>query len=243
MSAPRFYVPAPVTPGQAMSLPEAAAHHALRVLRLAAGDVVTLFDGHGGEYPARIVTAMRDTVTLSVGTHCDIERESTLCITLAQGISRGERMDYTVQKATELGVVGIVPLATARSEVRLEGERALRRRDHWQSIVTAACAQCGRNRVPPVLPVERMTDWLARPGPATTRLVLDPDASDGLRGITFAAPIVLLVGPEGGLTPDEIAAARTRGYRSVRLGPRILRTETAALAALVALQTQAGDFD
>lgn len=240
---PRFYLPCAITPDTPITLPEASAHHAARVLRLAVGDAVTLFNGAGGEWSGRIHRIGKREVVVHVLAWHDIARETPLQITLAQGISSGERMDYTLQKAVELGVTAIQPIACARSVVRLAGERADKRRSHWQNLVIAACEQCGRNRVPEVAAIMPLADWLARPATAATRLMLAADAQHTLHILSRpSGPVVILAGPEGGLAPDEYAAAQSAGFMPVRLGPRILRTETAALAALAAMQTLWGDF-
>ena len=219
------------------------AHHVAHVLRLAAGDALIVFDGRGHEYPAVIERIAKSRVTLRVSEPIPVDRESPLAVTLAQGISSGERMDYTIQKAVELGVRTIQPLAVERSVVRLTAERAAKRVAHWQAIAIAACEQSGRNVVPDVLPVAAYTSWLATTGPSDVRLTLSPSASSRLRSLARpAAPVVLLIGPEGGLAPRELEDAATAGFESVRLGPRVLRTETAALAALAAMQTLWGDF-
>ena len=242
----RLYVPGELVPGRAYALPQPQAHHATRVLRLKAGDAVTLFNGGGAEYGAMVTRVAGDAVIVKVGDARDCARESPLEIVLGQALSSGERMDYTVQKAVELGVAAIHPLAAARSVVRLTGERAEKRVAHWQSVVVSACEQSGRNRVPPVAPVAELAAWLARPvaGEAgALRLLLSPAGATRLRDLPRpAAFIVLLAGPEGGFTPEEEAAARHCSFTPVRLGPRVLRTETAAVAALAALQALWGDF-
>ena len=242
----RLYVPGELVPGRAYALPQPQAHHATRVLRLKAGDAVTLFNGGGAEYGAMVTRVAGDAVIVKVGDARDCARESPLEIVLGQALSGGERMDYTVQKAVELGIAAIHPLAAARSVVRLSGERAEKRVAHWQSVVVSACEQSGRNRVPPVAPVAELAAWLARPvaGEAgALRLLLSPAGATRLRDLPRpAAFIVLLAGPEGGFTPEEEAAARHCSFTPVRLGPRVLRTETAAVAALAAMQALWGDF-
>ena len=242
----RLYVPGELVPGRAYALPPQQAHHATRVLRLKAGDAVTLFNGDGAEYDAVVARVAGNAVTVKVGDARDGARESPLEIVLGQALSSGERMDYTVQKAVELGVAAIHPLAAARSVVRLAGERAAKRVAHWQAVAISACEQSGRNRVPPVAPVAELAAWLARPaagGAGALRLLLSPAGATGLRDLPRpAASIVLLAGPEGGFTPEEEAVARHCRFTPVRLGPRVLRTETAAVAALAALQALWGDF-
>ena len=241
----RFHFPGRLGNGSEVRLPSEAAHHAVRVLRLSVGEPVVLFDGSGGEFEARITRIDRGEVSVKTGAHRPVERESQLHIQLVQGLSSGERMDITLQKAVELGVAAIQPVATQRSVVKLKDERAQRRMEHWQHLVVAACEQCGRNRVPDVLPLLDFADWLARLAPAAhdqTRLLLSPAAKLPLKQLAPSAHLMLLIGPEGGLSPDEIQLAQSRGFRQVRLGPRILRTETAALAALSAVQALWGDF-
>jgi len=242
----RIFFSGELRPRSECRLPPAQAHHVVRVLRLAQGDALTLFNGDGAEYDAVVARVAGDSVTARIGESRGCARESPLEIVLGQALSSGERMDYTVQKAVELGVAAIHPVAAARSVVRLTGERAEKRVAHWQSVVVSACEQSGRNRVPPVAPVAELAAWLARPvagGESALRLLLSPGGETGLRGLPRpAAAIVLLAGPEGGFTPEEEAAARHCGFTPVRLGPRVLRTETAAVAALAALQALWGDF-
>ncbi len=242
MPSPRFYLDQTLAPGARFSLPPGPARHAARALRLAAGDAITLFDGRGGEYAARIERIHRDEVAVSVGSFTDVERESPLQIVLAQGISSGERMDYTLQKAVELGIAAIQPIAARRSVVKLAGERIERRVAHWQGVVAAACEQCGRNRVPPVAAPLPLAHWLAAPR-AGRLLFLSPSAAARLTDLPApTAADCLVAGPEGGFEVDELAALEAVGAIPVRLGPRVLRTETAALAALAAMQALWGDF-
>ncbi|HEV8261300.1 MAG TPA: 16S rRNA (uracil(1498)-N(3))-methyltransferase [Burkholderiales bacterium] len=245
-SGARFYFPGKLGNGSEVRLPPEAAHHAARVLRLAVGETVTLFDGHGGEFEARITRMDRGEVTIKTGAHLDVERESPLHIRLVQGLSSGDRMDITLQKAVELGVAAIQPVATERSVVKLKDERAQRRAEHWQNLVISACEQCGRNRVPEVSPLMSLPDWLAQLDmPAAddeARLLLSPAATVRLKVLSPAQRMTLLVGPEGGLSPGETQLAQSRGFSAVRLGPRVLRTETAALATLSAIQALWGDF-
>lgn len=223
-------------------MPEPVARHAVRVLRLPPGAPMTLFDGRGGEYPARIQRIERERVFAELGAWQEIERESSLAVTLVQAVQAGEKMDFTVQKAVELGVRDIVPVESRRSVVRLAGERAARRVAHWQGVAASACEQCGRNQVPIVAPLEKLEHWLARPAPGGLRLMLAPDAEACLVDLPASAAVQLLIGAEGGLDPQEVIAARQAGFVPVRLGPRVLRTETAGLAALAALQVLWGDF-
>lgn len=241
--APRFFAGAALRAGGTTQLPEEAAHHAVHVLRLRAGDALTLFDGRGGEYAGRIAAIERLRVTVDVLAHRAIERESPLAVTLVQGVSSSEKMDFTLQKATELGVAALQPVLAARSTGRITGERAAQKRTHWQRVAIAACEQCGRNRVPEVLaPLELEAYCRARaPG---TALLLSPGAQLGLReaAARLQGAAALAAGPEAGFTAAEEAMLAQAGFVPVRLGPRVLRTETAALAALAALNAIAGDF-
>lgn len=243
---PRFHCPMPLAAGTQADLPERVAHHASRVLRLRRGDGLTLFNGCGGEYAARIVGSERSRVTVEVLEWRASERESPLSITLVQALQTGEKMDLTVQKAVELGVRRIVPVISRRSVVRLADQRAVRRLEHWRGVVVAACEQCGRNQLPELLAPESLENWLARSAePGVLRLLLAPTGRQSLTSMptpTADQRIELLVGAEGGLAPEEIEMASLGGFLSVRLGPRILRTETAGLAALTAIQFLWGDL-
>lgn len=242
MTAPRFYLDQPLAPGARFSLPPGPARHAARALRLAVGDTVILFNGQGGEHTARIERIQKDGVAVCVIGFAAVERESRLRVMLAQGISSGERMDYTLQKAVELGVAAIQPIAARRSVVKLAGERADRRVAHWQGVVASACEQCGRNQVPPVAAPLTLAHWLGRQNDGRL-LFLSPLAEARLADLPQPdAMDCLVAGPEGGFEADEIAALHAAGAVPVRLGPRVLRTETAALAALAAMQALWGDF-
>jgi 16S rRNA (uracil1498-N3)-methyltransferase len=241
-AGPRLYCELPLSPGAEIALPEAAARHAVTVLRLQSGDTLTLFNGEGGEYGASLIAVNKREARVRLTQFHPVERESPLQITLALGISAGERMDYSLQKATELGVTSIQPLATERSVVKLAGERADKRLQHWQHVVIAACEQCGRNRVPPVAPVQKLFSYLAAVERTRRLLMLAPGAATPMKRSAPASSVVLLVGAEGGLAPAEYAAAVANGFEAVSLGPRILRTETAPLAALAVLQALWGDL-
>lgn len=243
MNSPRFYCREALAPGAQIALPAPVARHAVRVLRLGVGAPLCLFDGRGGEYPATLTHIERDQAFATLGAWLDIERESSLNMTLIQAIQAGEKMDYTIQKAVELGVTHIVPVESRRSVSRLSGERAAKRVAHWQGVAAAACEQCGRNQVPIIAPVEKLEAWLARPAPAgSARLMLAPDGPQTLETLTRPTHIQLLIGAEGGLDPQEILAAASAGFAPIRLGPRILRTETASLAAVSVMQALWGDF-
>lgn len=242
-SVPRLYLPGDIPAHGVCPVPPEQSHHLAHVLRLQAGDAVIAFDGLGHEYDGTIARISKGRVTLNVGDPRPVDRESPLEVVLAQGISSGERMDYTVQKAVELGVHAIQPLTAERSVVRLDQDRASRRVAHWQAVAVAACEQCGRNRVPEVLPVAVLNTWLGLVPANAMRLTLTPGASVRLREIARPqSTLVLLAGPEGGLSAREHENAIATGFTAVRLGPRVLRTETAALAALAAMQTLWGDF-
>jgi len=242
MNLPRFYCREALSPGAHVDLPEPVARHAVRVLRLPPGAPMVLFDGRGGEYLAHIERIERDRVVAELASWNDVERESSLGITLVQALQAGDKMDFTIQKAVELGVSGIVPVDSRRSVLRLAGERAAKRVAHWQGVAAAACEQCGRNQVPIVSPLERLDQWLARPADGVLRLMLAPDAETTLADLAPAKHVQLLIGAEGGLDPQEVIAAQQSGFQAVRLGPRVLRTETAGLAALAALQALWGGF-
>jgi 16S rRNA (uracil1498-N3)-methyltransferase len=238
----RFHTEAALRAGGVSLLPEDAAHHAVHVLRLHAGDEITLFNGHGGEYAGRIAAIERLRVQVDVLAHRAVERETPLAVTLVQGVSAGEKMDFTVQKATELGVAAVQPVVAARSTGRITGERAALKRTHWQRVAIAACEQCGRNRVPQVLPVLPLAQFCTGSAAEGTRLLLSPLAGLGLRAAKLDGAVALAAGPEAGFTAEEEALLAEAGFLPVRLGPRVLRTETAALAALAALNALAGDL-
>ena len=251
MRIPRFYFPNSLSLGARVVLPPDAAHHALRVLRLGENDPLRLFNGDGCEYRARIVHLDKQGVMVLVESAAPLSCESPLDVLLVQGISSGERMDYTLQKSVELGVGAIQPIQAERSVVKLSGERMLKRMQHWQSVVASACEQSGRNVVPEVRPVMSLMDWLSaqdsgfgiQDSGAVLRIHLAPDAESSLRDLAKpAGPVVLAVGPEGGFSENEHTALRQGGYVAVKLGPRVLRTETAALAALSAMQILWGDY-
>lgn len=243
MRLTRCYVPPPLAAGQSRQLPQEVATHVARVLRARAGQLLTLFDGRGGEYDATIVQIDRRGVRVQIEVHRATERESPLPVTLLQALARGERMDFIVQKATELGVTAIIAMGGDRSVVRLEGEGLARRCEHWRAVAISACEQCGRNRIPTISATADLASACAQLDAASVRLLLAPDADQTLIALApQAARIALAVGPEGGFSDEERSLARQQGFQSCRLGPRVLRTETAPLAALAALQAVAGDF-
>jgi 16S rRNA (uracil1498-N3)-methyltransferase len=239
---PRFYVDAPLRAGGSCTLPEDSAHHAVHVMRLREGDEATLFNGRGGEYAARVASIQRLRIALDVLEHRAIERESPLQVALVQGVSSSDRMDYTVRKAVELGVAAIHPVLAMRSVARPKGERADNRRAHWQKVAISACEQCGRNRIPQVLPLVSLEDYLRQPAEAF-KLLLSPRSEVAFsRAVEGKTSFILAAGPEAGFDADEEAAFAAAGFTPVKLGPRVLRTETAALAALAALSALRGDF-
>lgn len=243
MRTPRIFHPEPLLANSRVALEDNAARHVGRVLRLGRGAELVLFDGSGGEFPAHIVEGDKRAVWVVCGERHDIDCESPLTITLAQGISKGERMDYTIQKAVELGVSRIAPINTERSVVNLRGERLDKRLEHWRGVIISACEQCGRNILPQLMPVMNLTEWLRQPIHGTG-LLLDHRAETGIGTLRLSeVGCTLLIGPEGGLSELERTAVQREGYQGIRLGPRVLRTETAALTALAAIQSHWGDLN
>lgn len=251
---PRFFVgtaDARLAADTDYELPEAVVRHA-QVLRLVPGDAITLFDGRGGSHAATLVDLGKRHAVARIGAHDTTEAELPFRVTLAQGLAGGDKMDWLIEKAVELGVTAIQPLHASRSVVRLTGDRALKRQAHWQALVEAACEQCGRNRLPEVAPVANLESWLGRSGnnsESGERLLLSPRATHSLPALAasrraewLAGGVTLLIGPEGGLSPDEESAALKAGFTTVSLGPRILRTETAGLACLATLNAILGGF-
>jgi len=240
---PRFHCPIPLTTGQQLDLPAGAARH-VQVLRMQPGDTLTVFNGEGGEFEATIDRMGRSNVGVTIGAHSTVEREARRAIHLAIGMPANERMDWLVEKAAELGVASIQPLMTERTVLRLEGERAAKKTAHWQSVAVAACEQCGRNRVPVIHPVISFSGWVRRVaagGSPHTRFLLSlRTGSLPLHDITadparISASVMFLSGPEGGLGNSEEDTAIAAGFAPVSLGARVLRAETAALAALTLL--------
>ncbi|TAN08656.1 MAG: 16S rRNA (uracil(1498)-N(3))-methyltransferase [Rhodanobacteraceae bacterium] len=239
----RLFVDTPLRVGLELALPATAAQHAVRVLRLRAGDAVTLFNGDGHQYPAQLSTIAPGVTRARVATVESPARESPLRVTLLQALARGEKMDWIVQKATELGVARVAPIVTARSEVKLDAARAAKRLEHWRAIAIGACEQCGRNTVPRIDVAGSLEAFLAANAATDARFVLQPGDATRIRSLTPPpTPVTLAVGPEGGFGEDDLAALRAAGYGALSLGPRILRTETAGIAALAALQAMLGDF-
>ncbi len=242
MASPRIFCDTRLGPGAQFALPPDAAQHVGKALRLRVGDALVVFDGSGGEYDAAIQRMDREVVDVKVGAFRAGDRASPLSVGLVQGLPEADKMDWILQKAVELGVGWIQPVACERSVVRLSGERAARRESHWRRVVIAACEQCGRNRLPELRPTLAFRDWAAAPAGAE-RWILAPGAGEPLVAQPApAGPVELLVGPEGGFSEREIDIAATIGCRALSLGPRVLRTETAPLAALAAMQALWGDF-
>jgi 16S rRNA (uracil1498-N3)-methyltransferase len=246
MRTTRIHVALELGSERELLMPPAASAHLLRVLRLRPGAALTLFNGQGGEYAAQLLAAEKGQARVHVGAFSNVERESPLQLRLLQGIARGERMDLIVQKATELGVNEIVPLSCEFSVVRLAAHALARRQERWQAVANAACEQCGRNRPPAVREIVELDAACAgvASGEAGLRLMLVPEASESLSALARVTlkHATLLVGPEGGLSGREQLLAQRAGFRACRLGPRTLRTETAPIAALAALQALAGDL-
>lgn len=239
----RLHAELPLAVGAELALPPQAGEHATRVLRLSAGDPLVLFNGDGCDYAATICVIGKRDVTVRVSACRLLDNESPLPLILAQGVARGDKMDLIVQKATELGVAGIVPLLTERAEVKLDPTRSLKRLLHWRAVAASACEQSGRARLPEIRPATTLAAWLdtlADDGPL--RLALLPDATLACRDLRFSlAGGILVAGPEGGLAERDVAALRGAGFAGLRLGPRILRTETAGMAAIASLQALHGD--
>ena len=244
MRIPRLYQFPLAEQDSEIDLNEVAARHVLSVLRLKPGAALILFDGLGHMHSAQLLRATRTEVRVQIGQALQGDVESNLDVSIALGVSRGERMDLAIQKSVELGAARIIPLMTERTMVKLNGDRAERRLAHWRGIVIAACEQCGRNQLPQITPACRLEQWLAQLCDDNQRLMPDPQAERGLRTIEHAAgrPITLFIGPEGGLSDAERALAQKYGFTGVRLGPRVLRTETAVIAALSAVMTLWGDL-
>ncbi|MBM7454325.1 16S rRNA (uracil1498-N3)-methyltransferase [Oceanisphaera litoralis] len=242
MRIPRIHEPSPLATGQELNLSEDCANHVGRVLRMQAGQTLALFNGEGGQYAAEIVEAGKKSVRVRVGQFSADELESPLHFHLGQVVSRGDKMEFTIQKSVELGVNVITPLFSSRCGVKLSGERLEKKLQQWQNIAIAACEQCGRNRVPVIRPAMSLEQWLAE-DTAELKLNLHPRADHSVNTLPPPeAGVRLLIGPEGGLSDEEIVTARERGFIDILLGPRVLRTETAALTAITALQCRFGDL-
>jgi 16S rRNA (uracil1498-N3)-methyltransferase len=233
---PRFFCPNLLATGLTLNLPAGAARHA-QVLRLQPGDVITLFNGEGGEFEANVTRMGRSDVEVEVGAHRVLEREAARAVHLLVGITANERMDWLVEKATELGVASITPLVAERSVLKLKGERAEKKLAHWQGVAVAAAEQCGRNRVPTVHPAVTLKEWLALAKPGERWVLSLSAGTQALSGLRGTSDVTVLSGPEGGLSPSEEASALVAGFVPVTLGPRVLRAETAPLAVLAVCAT------
>ena len=243
MRSTRHYIDAPLSVGARLSLPEAAFAHLVRVLRLGVGDSLALFNGDGSDYAARLVSVAKKSAEVDLLERIPLDNESPLRITLAQGIARGEKMDLILQKATELGVAAIAPVITERTEVKLDGDRMEKKMQHWRGVLASACEQSGRARLPNLLEPQSLANFAAADG-NTRRFILDPGAGKTLTGADLGQQdsVTLLIGPEGGLSERDLSALRAARYEGLQLGPRILRTETAGLAAIAALNVLYGDW-
>jgi 16S rRNA (uracil1498-N3)-methyltransferase len=241
MRIPRIYTGQPLNNGNSVELEAAASQHLARALRMTTGDELVLFNGQGGEFPARLESVGKKTVVALLGEQRLREVESNLSIHLGIAVSRGDRMDWVIQKVTELGTTHVTPLFTERTEVKLKGERSERKLQHWRQVAISACEQCGRNRLPEITDLSDLGSWLAGTR-AERKLVLHHRAEEPNQEAARPASVALLVGPEGGLSDAEILAAEQAGYLSLALGPRVLRTETAPLAAIAILQARWGDM-
>ena len=243
MRLTRVYVEADLTPGSVVELPLGTASHLAKVLRARSGDELILFNGDGREFIGAIESVRGSRVSASVGDSRGVDRESPLVITLVQCVPRGDRMDFIVQKATELGVARIVPVVSQRSVVRLDKAHSESKVIHWRAVAVSACEQCGRNRIPAIGPAKPLLDYLGEPASGTgPKLVFEPDSGPHAHPAAPGGAADIAIGPEGGFAPDELEAFRVAGYSRVGLGPRILRAETAAIAAVVWLQARFGDM-
>jgi len=238
----RVYLDAALIPGAVVELPSDTASHLAKVLRARGGDELILFNGDGREFAGAIDTVRGSRVTACVGDGRQIDRESPFAVTLVQCVPRGDRMDFIVQKATELGVAGIVPVLSQRSVVRLDARQSESKAAHWRAVAVSACEQCGRNRLPDIAAPRQLIHYLAESTAAGPRLVLEPELDSKDAAINLGTATEIAIGPEGGFAPDELEAFRLAGFSRVSLGPRVLRTETAAIAAVTWLQTRFGDM-
>ncbi|TRW48141.1 16S rRNA (uracil(1498)-N(3))-methyltransferase [Aliidiomarina halalkaliphila] len=241
MRIPRIYHPAPLAGLQQVTLSDDASHHVGRVLRMQPGQSLELFDGSDVRFAATILHVSKKSVQVEINDSITDSRESSLEIHLVQGISKGDRMDFVLQKSVELGVTSITPVFTQRCNVKLNQERLARKQDQWRKIVLGACEQSGRNWVPQVRDALALPQWLQN-ADTSQRVILDPYAQTRFRDIPRSAAYTLIIGPEGGFTDDEVQLLSDHQCLGVQIGPRVLRTETAALAAITALQSHFGDF-
>ena len=241
MRVSRFYTDQHLAEGNRLTLDKDSSHYLLHVLRLKPGNALVMFNGDGYEYNAQLEEATKKQATIHILEQLSPRRESPLHIEIGQGIARGERMDFVLQKSVELGVSSVTPLWTQRSQVQLDEKRLTKRLAHWQGVVVSACEQSGRLRLPDIRPPADLGDWLDTPAEGLS-LVLSPGSGKTLKDLQPASHVRVLIGPEGGLEEGEVQAAEAKGFQTIGLGPRILRTETAALATLTALQVLWGDL-
>lgn len=241
MRQPRIYDPQPLACDSLVTLGSDGANHVGRVLRMQPGEIIRLFNGDGNDYPATLQEVSKKQVVAEINSVNVLHNESPLALTLGQVISRGDRMDFVIQKSVELGVKQIVPLFSERCGVKLSGERLEKKVSQWQKIAISASEQSGRARVPEITPVQQLADWVKAPFTGHS-LTLSPYATQTIATLPASPRARLLIGPEGGFTDEEVALASQAGFTDVLLGPRVLRTETAALAAITALQLQLGDL-
>ncbi len=242
MRIPRIYSPVPLVAGQTLALEENAAQHVGRVLRMQAGEALELFNGDGHDYPATITTVGKREVTVTLGEPRRNDSESSLKLVLGQTLSKGDRMDYAIQKSVEMGVTTIVPLVSERCDVRLKGDREDKRLRHWRGVAISAAEQCGRAVVPEITQVMTLEQWFDYTRSAPVRLVLHHRSSQSLEALARPEEVALMIGPEGGLSTSEIVAAEAQGFLPTTLGPRVLRTETAPVAAIALCQWLWGDY-
>jgi len=243
MQTPRIYCSEPIGTDTLVSLPAEPARHLVRVLRMGVGDRLTLFDGNGGEFEASIASADKRSVSVAIHAHQDVERESPLTLNLLQAVAKGDNADWVVQKAVELGVASIQPMLTERTVVRLSSERAAKRHLHWLGIIAGACEQCGRNQPPILYPTRSLPELLQDRPPDRDGFILTPDGAPRLDQSNLSPTALdLVIGPEGGFSAQEVEMAVAAGLNPLQLGPRILRTETATVAAVTAVQFRWGDL-
>ena len=241
MRITRIYQPIPLSENLMITLDKDASHHILHVLRLQTGTQLKIFNGQGGEYDAELIGMEKKHARIKVKNFSDIKCESPLLIHLGQGIVRGEKMDLIIQKAIELGVNEITPLITEFSNVKLAADRLEKKHAHWQAVAISACEQSGRNKLPKIHPPELIATWLQHSA-ADLKIILDPFAKTDLKNYKQAETVCIVVGPEGGFCENELDLAKQHHFLPLQLGPRILRTETAALAAIAILQAKWGDM-
>lgn len=237
----RLYLAEPLITGSTITLPDAALRHLVQVLRMEAGESLTVFNGEGGEYAATLATASRKAATLAIGAYDPVSREAPIAVTIAQCVSKGDRMDYSLQKSTELGAVAFAPLLSARGVVKLDGERWEKKVEHWRGVVVGAAEQSGRTRMPTVDAPQAFETYVAA-AHSGTKLILAPGGSALLASLSAPEQVTVLIGPEGGFPPQELELADRHGWLRLGLGPRILRTETAPVALLAALMSRFGDY-